>query len=217
METKKFSKFEYLKNLSGAKMRGSEFRVLIMLLNYANKDGNEAWPGVAKLAEDSDLSERQVRRCLTALHDARWIREVKRGRRGPNGDKASEWSFPSTPGSTTIKPKPSGHGSPQDLPDKTEDLADTQVRPTGHSEQTYRTNSEETPGKLADTGTPPSVQGTVQHSSVHDQSTHTDARCHNCGDVIELTNGHYLGQRQNGQWTCIECGDSFATTREEAR
>ena len=76
-----FSKLDYLRDLRGAKISASEFRVLVMVLTYADQHGERAFPGIALLAEDCQLSERQVQRCLDKLRAEGYLDEKRRGRR----------------------------------------------------------------------------------------------------------------------------------------
>ena len=76
-----FSKLDYLRDLRGAKISASEFRVLVMVLTYADQHGERAFPGVARLADDCRLSERQVQRCLNRLDTEGYLDEKQRGRR----------------------------------------------------------------------------------------------------------------------------------------
>jgi hypothetical protein len=98
-EKPQFSKLDYLRDLRGAKMNPSAYRVLVTVLTYARKDGDKAYPSVATLMDDCALSESTVKRALKYLYSAGWLRQEKRGRRGSDGvGWASEYSLtrPST-------------------------------------------------------------------------------------------------------------------------
>lgn len=65
--------------------KGSELLVLILLANHAGSDGWECWPSVRLLAEESRLTDRQVRRCLRALESSGEITsKIGGGPRGAN-------------------------------------------------------------------------------------------------------------------------------------
>ena len=56
-----------------------------MVFTYANKHGQEAWPGVDRLVDDTGMSRRTVQRCLSSLEKLGWLHVVKRGRKGRDG------------------------------------------------------------------------------------------------------------------------------------
>jgi len=56
------------------------FRVAVVLARYANStDGRNARPGHARIATGAGISERSVRRHLSALEDLGWISQTRRG------------------------------------------------------------------------------------------------------------------------------------------
>lgn len=52
-----------------SRQKSGNLLVLLAIADHADDDG-VAWPGIARLAKMTRLSERHVRRCLTALSDA---------------------------------------------------------------------------------------------------------------------------------------------------
>lgn len=73
--------------LTGARspMAGESMSVLLCLLSYADQTTLEAYPAQATIADETELAQRTVRRCLVTLEEAGWIRSGARavtGRRG---------------------------------------------------------------------------------------------------------------------------------------
>ena len=94
-----FSKLVYFKKLHGVEMKASTYRVLVTVFDYTNKYGKRAWPGVDNLSRDTCLSKSQVKRCLSELEQAGWLRKTKRGGRSGDGTtRATEYELttPST-------------------------------------------------------------------------------------------------------------------------
>jgi hypothetical protein len=59
--------------------------VLLAIANHAKADGSDAWPGIAQLATEARLSERQVQRALRNLQDLGELEvRYKAGPRGTN-------------------------------------------------------------------------------------------------------------------------------------
>lgn len=105
-------KFEYLKATRG-KLTPSRRTVAVELLNYADANGDNAHPGIDRLAEDCLLSRSTVKRNLEWLRENGWVVEQSRGRKGANGhgwasvysltipaesnaDGTKEWAEPET-------------------------------------------------------------------------------------------------------------------------
>jgi DNA-binding transcriptional ArsR family regulator len=76
---KGFSKLSYLKDLRGHDMPDGAYRVLVAVFNYTNARGANAHPGEARLADDTGMSERSVRRHLKWLTDNDYLIKGKRG------------------------------------------------------------------------------------------------------------------------------------------
>ena len=125
-----FSKLDYLEGLRGADLTSSEFRVLVVIVGYANSaDGKNAHPGVERLAGDCGMTERSVKRCLKALTGKGWVRQGVRGGRDGSGQSwASSYEL-STPGQGDI----SGNG--------VSGQGDISGHSTGHSVSLKVTNS----------------------------------------------------------------------------
>lgn len=61
------SKLDWLKSLRGADLTPAEVYVLVLLVSYSNAAMENAYPGVARLAADAGMSDRQVQRILHNL------------------------------------------------------------------------------------------------------------------------------------------------------
>ena len=65
------------------KIRGhrshGEARVLLVLADYAYPNTHQAWPSQATLAEDCEMSERNVRYCLASLVERGVIEVLRKG------------------------------------------------------------------------------------------------------------------------------------------
>lgn len=124
----KFSKLAWIKRTHGHKFDGSSFRVLVVLFNHSDENGENAYPSIATIADEAGVTERSVNRALKFLKDNGWIRQVSRGS-GYSG-KASVYALvadaPSIPDKTvvygtdaeeSIHDKTVGYAAP--IPDKT--------------------------------------------------------------------------------------------------
>jgi biotin operon repressor len=79
MSAVKGFKFKYLKALRGRGLDSSTHHVLVAVLNYANAQGENAHPGEKKLADDTGMSQRSVRRHLKWLTENGYLIKGKRG------------------------------------------------------------------------------------------------------------------------------------------
>jgi hypothetical protein len=59
----------------------SDYAVAYALANYANRDGSNAHPGTARLAEELATSESTVKRAMAWLTENGWVTITQRGRR----------------------------------------------------------------------------------------------------------------------------------------
>jgi hypothetical protein len=66
-------------------MTGSQYRVLTTLLDYSDATGRNAFPSVETMAADCDMTDRNIKRCLSWLRDSGWIVQRSRGGRGKGG------------------------------------------------------------------------------------------------------------------------------------
>ena len=184
-----FSKLLYLKSLHGVKMEpASAYRVLVTILDYADADGTNAWPGVARLAKDCCMSERQLQRCLDKLREGGFVHEDERGGRD-RGNKASVYSVPTRQNGTYTT--------------SVTELDDISDGPTRQNGQTYTTSADKSPANLDDTGvTPPDPLPDPPLPdplpSPDDQGG--DAR-NTCPECEEPING--WGQHESGNWDCV--------------
>lgn len=82
--------------LDHSKATYGERLVLLALAGHADKHGLEAYPSVSAIAQDANMSERQVYRCLSRLEEAGEI--VKTGRRKNwRGKPTTVWAIPGVP------------------------------------------------------------------------------------------------------------------------
>lgn len=65
--TPRRSKLDWLKSLRGADLTPAEFCILVLLVSYSNASRENAYPGVARLAEDAGMDKRRVQRILQRL------------------------------------------------------------------------------------------------------------------------------------------------------
>lgn len=114
------------------KPSGTKF-VLVTIANYADGDGH-CYPGQGKLADDTGMNERHVRRCLKELEDFGLLH--RRHRYDRNGKRTSDefWliGFKPLPDDIAASLPDIVSGSDELLPD----ISDTT---TGHFEHDYRT------------------------------------------------------------------------------
>lgn len=90
----KFNKFKFLKMLHGCDFgEGGEYRVLVTLLDFADENGKNAYPGVRALSDACAMGQSTVRRHLESLCTKGWIHQESRGR-GSSANR-SGYSFPS--------------------------------------------------------------------------------------------------------------------------
>jgi hypothetical protein len=74
-------KFEYLKDLHGKRFPRGVRLTLVTILDYANADGENAYPGEERLAADCCVSVRTIQRHIAWLLENGWLIEVKHGRK----------------------------------------------------------------------------------------------------------------------------------------
>jgi Helix-turn-helix domain len=70
------------------RLPSTEKFVLVALCNYANHEGTQCFPGQQRLAEDTGLTDRTVRKVLASLEKRRLI--TRRQRRRADGYKTSD-------------------------------------------------------------------------------------------------------------------------------
>lgn len=75
-----FGKLQFLSTLRGGDFTHAEYRVLVTLLSYTDRDGCNAHPGVARLADDCHMSTGTVRKALRELKRRGWVYETHKGR-----------------------------------------------------------------------------------------------------------------------------------------
>lgn len=85
----KFSKLAYLRLLQNAGLTHAQYRILVTILTYSDRDGMNAHPGFANLAKECKMSKGTVSKGITALKRAGWLWESARGIRGDGSPSAS--------------------------------------------------------------------------------------------------------------------------------
>lgn len=74
-----FSKLTWIKELRGAELSDPEFRVLVMLSTWTDKNGRDAFPGNVQLADACHMQPRSVIRILRRLEEKGWIMRTFQG------------------------------------------------------------------------------------------------------------------------------------------
>ena len=103
-----FNKIAYFGKLPPGTLKSlsaTALRVLMMLYHFSDKEGDNAFPGVAQLARKCAVSESTVKDALKRLKQAGCIEQVSRGGRAGDGRKwASNFSLrvPSTSGESDL-------------------------------------------------------------------------------------------------------------------
>lgn len=122
---KAFSKLTYLKDLREHTLSNGAYRVLLAVFNYTDAYGQQAHPGIARLAMDCGMGESTVRRHLTWLKEHGYVVQQSRGHNVGDVNLASVYSLAMPDLPLTIERKA--------------EVATAQsVTPTAHSEQSYR-------------------------------------------------------------------------------
>ena len=85
-------KFTYIRALNGADLTLAEYRVLITVWHYTDKDGQRAYASAARLAQDCRMAERTARRSLAGLVQKGFLHRVRRGGRDAQ-PRASEYEL----------------------------------------------------------------------------------------------------------------------------
>lgn len=101
-------KFKYLKSLHGSGIPTAARVVLVTILDYADADGCDAFPGEERLAADCNMSKRTIQRHIAWLKENGWLIEEYRGRKGRGGHGwASVYSvsYPSSFGEDRTSPE----------------------------------------------------------------------------------------------------------------
>lgn len=84
-------KFDYMRRLVGSGLHSTHIHVAVAVWNHADEHGRKAWPGNARLVDETGLSESTVKRSLRELKAAGWLRQESRGSRVKG--KASEYAL----------------------------------------------------------------------------------------------------------------------------
>lgn len=84
-----FSKLTYLQMLRRARLTHAQYRVLVTILTYADRDGVNAHPGFARLVEECQMSRSTVSKSIAFLKRAGWLWETSRGYPSEGGQNAS--------------------------------------------------------------------------------------------------------------------------------
>lgn len=105
-----FSKLQYLKGLHGQKMKPSTYRVMVTVFDYTDAEGQKAYPGNKRLAEDCCVSESTVERALAELIAKGWlIKRAPGGRSGDGAHWATEYSLGNRWCADLARPQPLTH------------------------------------------------------------------------------------------------------------
>ncbi|WP_198020300.1 helix-turn-helix domain-containing protein [Nocardioides sp. J54] len=73
------SKLDWMKDLRGADLTPAEFKVLVILATYTDKNMLNAHPGTKRLVEDTGLARSTVIAALGVLQERGWIRMTEQG------------------------------------------------------------------------------------------------------------------------------------------
>ena len=105
-----FSKLSWFKRLRGAGLNDAEFRVLVVLSTYTDKEGNQAFPGNTRLAAECGMQPRSIQRILQRLETKGWISQRHRGGNEYGRGRANVWDLVRTPPTGVIhKGDPTSH------------------------------------------------------------------------------------------------------------
>ena len=105
-----FSKLSWLKRLRGAGLNDAEFRVLVVLSTYTDKEGSHAFPGNTRLAEECGMQPRSIQRILARLESKGWIVQHQRGGNEYGRGRANVWNLVRNPSGGLIhKGDPASH------------------------------------------------------------------------------------------------------------
>lgn len=111
----KFSKLTWLKRTDGHDFTGAEFRVLVAIFNHTNAHGQNAYPGVARLIQETVYVESAVKGAIKGLKARGWIHEVSRGN-NVTGRKSVYDLIPDAPRPpVTSSPEALQGSSPEDV------------------------------------------------------------------------------------------------------
>lgn len=77
--TPRRSKLDWYKSLRGADLTQAEFVILVLLAGYSNASRENAYPGSVRLAADSGIDRRRVRRILKSLEAKKAIAVTEEG------------------------------------------------------------------------------------------------------------------------------------------
>lgn len=107
----KFDQFQWLKNMTASDMDRTAKLVCVVIFNYSNGTGINAYPGPSLIARELGIDVRTVTRATKRLRDAGWITLVSRGGVIDGKNMANKWrlSYPSKSESTGT-PGPRGTG-----------------------------------------------------------------------------------------------------------
>lgn len=83
-------RYDWERTVRRVRMNPSTKLVALALASYANRDGTSAYPGAAKLAAVTGLTERTVRTALASLRDLGLLHRVREGRRAGRAALADE-------------------------------------------------------------------------------------------------------------------------------
>ena len=117
-----FRKYTYIKSLHGHAFPSDlYYRVLVTLLDYANKDGDQAHPGNDRLASDCRCHVESVKKIIRKLTKDGYIILVSQGRRQAG---ASVYRFPDEAPSKEARGLPCNE-NPKEVDGRSREVAET--------------------------------------------------------------------------------------------
>lgn len=100
------TKLQWFTELRGAELSHAEFRVAVVLATFSDASMENAYPGVARLAADAQVSEPTLKRALRALQEKGWVRLTQRGGNQFGKGRANVYalSSPASKGGSQLPP-----------------------------------------------------------------------------------------------------------------
>lgn len=117
--SKRNPKFEWQTAFSRAQVAGNVGYVALYLSLFDNGDGRGLFRSVRQICEDTGLSDRTVRRCISELEESGWLTKSRRGGRRGSTAWASEYrlTYPDDPSRLRAQPVTPGKPAPLAQPD----------------------------------------------------------------------------------------------------
>lgn len=77
-EKPKFNKFTWHKEIRRAQLPRIPYLIAMTFFDYADEDGQNAWPGNKLIAEENGIAERSVKRGAEMLRNSGWVFRTRR-------------------------------------------------------------------------------------------------------------------------------------------